>query len=57
MLLASLAYGTWISCEDIYVEGIDKIRASDIAFADDLGYRVLRTLVSGAVAFRLDAKG
>jgi homoserine dehydrogenase len=40
VILASLAYGTWISCEHISVEGIEKIRASDIAFADDLGYRV-----------------
>ena len=40
VILASLAYGTWISCENIYVEGIEKIRASDIAFADSLGYRV-----------------
>jgi homoserine dehydrogenase len=40
VILASLAYGTWISCENIYVEGIEKIRASDIAFAEELGYRV-----------------
>ncbi len=40
VILASLAYGTWISCGQIYVEGIEKIRASDIAFADELGYRV-----------------
>jgi homoserine dehydrogenase len=40
VILASLAYGTWISCQNIYVEGIEKIRASDIAFANDLGYRV-----------------
>ena len=40
VILASLAYGTWIDCKNIYVEGIEKIRASDIAFADDLGYRI-----------------
>ncbi len=40
VILASLAYGTWIDCKQIYVEGIEKIRASDIAFADDLGYRI-----------------
>ncbi len=40
IILASLAYGTWIGSGKIYVQGIENVRASDIAFADALGYRI-----------------
>jgi homoserine dehydrogenase len=39
-ILASLAYGGYIRYADIYVEGIQKIEAADIAFARELGYRI-----------------
>lgn len=40
MILASLSYGFWIGSSDIHVEGIEKITAEDIRFADMLGYRI-----------------
>jgi homoserine dehydrogenase len=39
-ILASLAYGSYIRFSDIYIEGIQKIDALDIAFAKDLGCRI-----------------
>jgi homoserine dehydrogenase len=39
-ILASLAYGGYIRFSDIYIEGIQKIEAVDIAFARELGYRI-----------------
>ncbi|MEI6035300.1 MAG: homoserine dehydrogenase [Verrucomicrobiae bacterium] len=40
IILASLAYGFWVSPADVLVEGIEKITASDIRFAEALGYRI-----------------
>jgi homoserine dehydrogenase len=40
IILASLAYGFWVSTDKIYVEGIDSITAADIEFARLLGYRI-----------------
>ncbi len=40
VILASLAYGFWVGTDQIFVEGIDKLTATDIRFADELGYRV-----------------
>jgi homoserine dehydrogenase len=39
-ILASLAYGGYIRFSDIYIEGIQKLEAVDIAFARELGYRI-----------------
>ena len=39
-LLASLAFGSWVSYEDIYIEGISRLTRLDIAYARELGYRV-----------------
>jgi homoserine dehydrogenase len=39
-LLASLAFGSWVSYEDIYTEGISRLTQLDIAYARELGYRV-----------------
>lgn len=49
IILASLAYGRWIPEEEIYVEGIEKVTAADIRFADLLGYRIklLATIRAG----------
>ena len=38
IILASLAYGFWVGTDKIFVEGIDKLTATDIRFADELGY-------------------
>ncbi len=39
-ILTSLAFGTQISFETVYVEGIAGITPADIEAADDLGYRI-----------------
>ncbi|VEJ45490.1 homoserine dehydrogenase [Bartonella vinsonii] len=39
-LLTSLAFGTAISLDDVYVEGISNISQIDIRAADELGYRI-----------------
>ena len=50
IILASLAYGFWLDPSKIFVCGIDKVTASDIRFADELGYRIklLATIKAGA---------
>ncbi len=40
IILASLAYGFWVGTEKVYVEGIEKITATDIRFAAQLGYAI-----------------
>lgn len=39
-LLTTLAFGTSVSFEDIYIEGIESITPLDIEAAADLGYRI-----------------
>ncbi len=39
-ILTSLAFGTPVSLESIYVEGIRNVSALDISFAAELGYRI-----------------
>ncbi|WP_068316197.1 homoserine dehydrogenase [Polycladidibacter hongkongensis] len=39
-LLTSLAFGTQVSADDIYVEGITSITTADILAAEELGYRI-----------------
>ncbi|MGI9413295.1 MAG: homoserine dehydrogenase [Hyphomicrobiales bacterium] len=39
-ILTSLAFGTEVNFEAIYVEGIDRITAQDIQIAGELGYRI-----------------
>jgi homoserine dehydrogenase len=39
-LLASLAFGTEIDADAIYIEGITQITLADISAADELGYRI-----------------
>jgi homoserine dehydrogenase len=50
IILASLAYGFWLDPARIFVAGIEKLTASDIRFAADLGYRIklLATIRAGA---------
>jgi homoserine dehydrogenase len=50
IILASLAYGFWLDPAKILVTGIDQLTASDIRFADELGYRIklLATIRAGA---------
>lgn len=39
-ILASIAFGTPLQFEKIYTEGISKLNLIDVAFADELGYRI-----------------
>src|ERR1051325_9557006 len=39
-ILASLAHGFWVNPKDIHVEGIRRITALDIKFAEQLGYTI-----------------
>lgn len=39
-ILAGLAHGEYIRTEDIYIEGISKITATDIQMAAELGYKI-----------------
>ena len=39
-LLTSLAFGTEVSIDDVYVEGIEGVTLADMEAADELGYRV-----------------
>lgn len=50
IILASLAYGFWLDPAKIHVEGIEKVSAADIRFANELGYRIklLATIRAGA---------
>jgi len=45
-ILASICYGTKLSVEDIYVEGIARISAMDIEFARQFGYRIKLLAIS-----------
>jgi homoserine dehydrogenase len=39
-ILASLAFGTWVPPDGVFVEGIDGLDTTDIAYAADLGFVV-----------------
>ncbi|PWW03750.1 homoserine dehydrogenase [Hoeflea marina] len=39
-ILTSLAFGTKIACDEVYIEGITNITIDDIHAADELGYRI-----------------
>lgn len=40
VILASLSYGAWVPCDQIHVEGVEKIKGDDIKFAEKLGYTI-----------------
>lgn len=50
IILASLAYGFWVPCDQISVEGIEKITGEDIAFAENSGHciKLLAVIKAGA---------
>lgn len=59
VILASLSYGCWVPCDDIHVEGIEKVHREDIGFAARLGYAIKLLAVvrlhdeSGAIEVRV----
>ena len=50
IILASLAYGFWVPADRVFVEGIEKISATDIHFAGELGYRIKLLAIIKAAA-------
>lgn len=57
-LLTSLAFGTQVDFASIHIEGIRHVSATDIAFAEELGYRIkllgiARKTASGAIEQRV----
>jgi len=56
-ILTALAFGCEVDFENVYVEGIRNVSALDVAYADELGYRIkllgLAQLVDGAVEQRV----
>ncbi|GAB4370312.1 MAG: homoserine dehydrogenase [Kiloniellaceae bacterium] len=56
-ILTALAFGCEVDFENVYVEGIRNVSALDVAYADELGYRIkllgLAQLVNGAVEQRV----
>jgi homoserine dehydrogenase len=40
IILASLAYGFLVKTSQVHVAGVESVTASDITFADNLGYRI-----------------
>jgi homoserine dehydrogenase len=58
IILASLAYGFWLDPSKIFVAGIGTVTASDIRFADELGYRIkllatIRAAAGNAIEVRV----
>ena len=39
-ILASIAFGTHLNFNSVYIEGIEQLRQQDIIYADELGYRI-----------------
>jgi len=39
-ILAAIAYGTPLQFDDVYTEGISKLELIDVAYAQELGYRI-----------------
>jgi len=57
LILASLAYGTWINPAKVFVEGIEQVTARDVAFARKLGYRIkLLGIIKAAAAGEIEVR-
>ena len=55
-LLASLAFGTWVSHQQVYTEGISGLSRLDIDYARELGYRVKLLALAKMPGERLDVR-
>lgn len=48
IIIASLAYGSWLPCDSMHVEGIESVDLIDLQFAEKLGYTVkLLSVIKG----------
>ncbi len=55
-ILAMLSYGTPVSFNDIYTEGISKITPLDIDFARDLGYKIKLLAITKTINGEIEAR-
>jgi homoserine dehydrogenase len=55
-ILAALAFGRPVAFDAVFVEGIRRISALDIAFANELGYRIKLLGIAGSVDGGIDAR-
>jgi len=55
-LLVSLCFGTRVTFDDIYTEGISKISALDIQFAKEFGYRIKLLAIGKKDDGRIEAR-
>ncbi len=55
-LLIDISYGTFVSLDDIYIEGIRKINPVDIEFAREFGYRIKLLAISKASNGEIEAR-
>ena len=55
-ILAALAFGRPVAFDDVYVEGIRRISATDIAFAGELGYRIKLLGIARATEAGIEAR-
>jgi len=55
-VITSLAYGTEVDFDDIYIEGISKITPLDIEFARQFGFRIKLLAISKNQGARLEAR-
>jgi len=55
-ILASLSFGTPISINEVYTEGIEKVTPQDIAFAEAFGYKMKLLAIAKEVKGALEAR-
>jgi len=55
-ILTALAYGMEINLPDVYIEGITKVTALDVAFAEHFGYRIKLLAISKNRGDKIEAR-
>jgi homoserine dehydrogenase len=55
-ILTAIAYGTEVSLNDIYIEGISNITPMDIRFAEQFGYKIKLLAISKYLGDRIEAR-
>ncbi len=56
VILARAAFGAGIKYEDVYREGIEKIAAEDIAYADEIGYVIKLLAIARRAGGRIEVR-
>lgn len=55
-LLASIAFGIPLQFEKVYTEGITKLTAQDVSYAEELGYRIKHLGVARRLAYGIELR-